>query len=256
MTEHKTRKIYNAILIGPSSSGKTSLAKYLTQKYEGVRISLDGNTSSGRPINEIVNMKQPREFTKEDLGVTIRKIMIKEALDAQHQRLPWFIDDIDNYIVRKLPTALKPTTRIILILPTIQNLVKNVIIRNKTAAVASEERRICNVLRQLKNFVDIRPCNKLCDLEKLDLSNSYVFSNKDIIEACSHDKIYYSVTDKKLWEEDTNIVLERFGFKGLKSSKLQLAEMRPIRLGQGITVLNDCDFEHLARKVEKILTID
>ena len=128
--------------------------------------------------------------------------------------------------------------------------------RNKTASVASEERRICNVLKQLKYFVDIRQCSKRCDLDKLDMSNSYVFSNKDIIEACNNDKIYYSLADKKLWEEDTNSVLERFGFKSMKSSKVRYAEMRPIRLGQGITILNDHDFEHLAKKVEKILQID
>jgi hypothetical protein len=256
MSESKKRKIYNAVLIGPSSSGKTSLAKYLTQKYEGTRISLDGTTSSGRPINAIVDMGQPNKFIKEDLGITIRKLMITEALDAQSQKPPWFMEDIDNYIVRKLPLSLRPTTRIILIIPTIPNIIKNVIIRNKTATIASEERRICNVLKQLKHFVDIRHCNNKCDLEKIDLSNSYTFTNKELIDACTHDKIFYSSADKKVWEEDTNGVLERYGFKGLKSNKIQYAEMRPIRLGQDITVLNDHDFEHLTRKIEKILSVD
>lgn len=256
MALNKNRKIYNSILIGPSSSGKTSLAKYLAQKYEGVRISLDGKTSSGRPINSIVNMNNPKEFTKEDLGITIRKIMINEALNAQNHKLPWFIDDIDNYLVKKLPLALKPTTIVILIIPTIKNIIKNVVQRNKTAQVASEERRICNVLKQLRTFVDIRHCNKKCDLEKLDMINSYVFNNHDVIEACQNDKIYYSSAEKKMWEEETNTVLAQFGFKSLKYGKVQYAEMRPIKIGQNITILNDHDFDHLTRKVEKILQID
>lgn len=252
MTE---RKIYNAVILGPSSSGKTTIAKYFSEKYEGKCISLDGITASGRPINSIISLSNPKKFTKEELGILIRKLMIKEAKQSHKNKIPWFIDDIDSYIVKLLPLAMRNSAKVICILPTIDKLVKNVITRNKEATIASEERHVSSVLKQLKGFVELKHCNKNCTFEDIKKYKSLVISNKDIIKACEYDKIFYSLIEKHLWEEETNTVLEKYGFKSLKSKRITYAIMKPINFGQDLTVLNDDRFDAIISKIDMHLTL-
>lgn len=259
MNEHnrsslEKRKVYNAIILGPSSSGKTTLARYFAEKYEGQCISLDGITASGRPINSIMSLNNPKKFTREDIGILIRKLMIKEAKKAHKDKIPWFIDDIDNYIIQILPANMRKTTKIICVLPTIDKLVKNVISRNKEAKMASEERHVSSVLKQLKNFIDLRRCDKKCTSEDIKKYGSLVISNKDIIKACEFDKIYYSLSERQAWEDETNIVLERFGFKSLKSKPITYAIMKPVNFGQDANVLNDDRFDIIINKIDSYLT--
>ena len=209
-------KIYNAIIIGPSSSGKTSIVNYLSKKYSGIQISLDGVTSSGRPLNSVVSNVKPKSFTKESIGVLIRKLMIEEALKADNNNKPWFIDDVSEYIFKLIPSKLKKRLRIILILPTINKLVENVLIRNKEAKVASEERYISSVMIQMKNFIKIKKYNG-----GTRTPNTMLLSNKEVIDALNYDKIYYSVDDKLTWEEEANDVLAKLLFIFFINSSLR-----------------------------------
>ena len=244
------RKVHNAIIIGPSSSGKTSLVRYLADKYNGRCISLDGNTASGRPINSIMSFSNPKKFANEDIGVLIRKLMIKEVKQSEKNNIPWFIDDIDEYIIKLLSAKIRSATKIICIIPTFDQLIKNVIARNKEAQYASEERQVIGALRQLKNFVNVHFV--ITDNDKKNYSHM-IISNKDIIKACEYDKIYYSLSEKQEWEIKTNEILERYGFKPMKSKKIIHAVLRPINLGQDLTVINNIKFATLSNKIDKYL---
>lgn len=256
MSRQETKnKIFNVIILGPSSSGKTSVAKFLAEKYNGQRISLDGLTSSGRPINSVVSINKATQFTDEEIGILIRRLMIKEAKYASKNGVPWFIDDIDNYIYEILPKSLHDSTKVIVIIPTIDRIVKNVLQRNKEAVIAPEERRIIYVLRQLKNF--ITPfLVKLTEAKKMmDEKKHYVISNKDIMDACEYDKMHYSIEEKKAWEDDTNDILAKYGFKSMKSKKIQYAELRPVNIGQHAVFLNNISLSSLIKKIESVISI-
>jgi adenylate kinase family enzyme len=251
--EVKSDKVYNVVILGPSSSGKTTIARYLAEKYEGRCISLDGMNASGRPINSILSLSNPRQFTKEELGVLTRRIMIKEAKKATKAKTPWFIDDIDTFILQLIPRAMRTETKIVCVLPTIDKIIKNVLSRNKEATMASEERYVRGVLKQLRNFIQLKYCHKKCDLEDIKKYGSLVISNKDIIRACEYDKIYYSVSEKHTWEEDTNDILERYGFKPLKSKKITYAIMVPIKFGQDVTILNDGKIDSIINRISAVI---
>jgi adenylate kinase family enzyme len=248
-------KIFNAIILGPSSSGKTSVAKFLAEKYNGQRISLDGLTSSGRPINSIVSINKAAQFTDEEIGVLVRRLMIKEAKHVSKNRIPWFIDDIDNYIYDILPKSLHDSTRVIVIIPTIDRIVKNVLQRNKEAVVASEERHIIYVLRQLKNFVTPFLMKSSEAKKMMDEKKHYAITNKEIMDACEYDKMYYSIAEKKSWEDDTNDILAKYGFKSMKSKKIQYVELRPVNVGQHAVFLNNSSLSSLIRKIESVISI-
>jgi len=248
-------KIYNAVILGPSSSGRTSVANYLAEKYKGERISLDGVTSNGRPINTVVSMNKSTQFTNDEIGILIRQLMIKEAKQATKQSMPWFIDDIDNYIYDILPKTLRPSTKLIIIIPTINKIIKNVIQRNKEATVAPEERRIINVLKQLRGFVSPHLV-RTQDIEKLLKDpKKYIISNHEIINACEHDKMHYSISEKKNWEDDTNDILAKFGLKSMKSKKLQYIDLIPINFGQNSVILNNGSMYSLIKKVENEIKV-
>lgn len=243
-------KIYNVVILGPSSSGKTSVAQYLATKYRGVRISLDGETANGRPINSVVKMTETKKFTKEEVGVLFRSLMIKEAKSATAAGLPWMIDDIDPLIWDIMPPKLKNQSKLIIIIPTIDKIVKNVIQRNKLAEVAPEERKIANVLRQLRTFVAPRPIRTV-DLEKAKKQKGrYIISNLDIINACEHDKMHYSLSEQKAWEEETNEVLAKFYFKPMKYKKISYMELIPYNYGQNSVVLNVSGLANLYKYFE------
>lgn len=254
MSKHEI-KIFNAIILGPSSSGKTTIAKYLADKYNGIRISLDGLTANGRPINSVVSINKANQFTEEEIGILIRKLMIKEAKNATKHKMSWFIDDIDIYIYEILPKSLRDITKVILIIPTIDRIVKNVLQRNKEAVVAPEERHIIHVLRQLKNFVNSYPIKSTEVKKIIEDKKYYVISNKEIIDACEHDKMHYSISEKKQWEDDTNDILIKYGFKTLKSKKIQHMELRPINYGQHAVFLNTGSLSSLIKKIESVITI-
>ncbi len=249
------QQIYNAVILGPSSSGKTSIATYLANKYNGQRISLDGLTANGRPMNTVVSINKATEFTKEEAGVLIRRLMIKEATIASKNHIAWFIDDIDNFIYEIMPEKLRVQTKIIVVIPTLDKIVSNVLKRNKEASVAPEERHIIHVLKQLRTFVTpylLKPS----DAQKLiNTSNNYIVSNHDLIDACEHDKMHYSIDDKQTWEEDTNSVLEKYGFKSLKSKKIQYADLRSTNFGQHAVFLNNGSFSSLIKKIDDYLHI-
>ena len=181
--------------------------------------------------------------------------MIKEAKYASKNGVPWFIDDIDNYIYEILPKSLHDSTKVIVIIPTIDRIVKNVLQRNKEAVIAPEERRIIYVLRQLKNF--ITPfLVKLTEAKKMmDEKKHYVISNKDIMDACEYDKMHYSIEEKKAWEDDTNDILAKYGFKSMKSKKIQYAELRPVNIGQHAVFLNNISLSSLIKKIESVISI-
>lgn len=247
-------KVHNAIIIGPSSSGKTTIASYLAEKYKGRCISLDGFTSSGRPINSFLSLSNTRKFTKEDLGVLIRKMMLKEIKNSLADEVSWFVDDIDSYILSILPTKVRAETKIICVIPTIDKIIKNVIARNKEAKIASEERRVASVLKQFKNFIELKHCAAKCGYDDIKKYGNLIVTNKDIIEACEYDKIFYSISEKGQWEEDTNNILHRFGFKSLRHKKTSYAIITPINFGQNITYLNDGKINNIINKVDKYIS--
>ncbi len=247
------KKISNAIIIGPSSSGKTTLAKYFAEKYNGQCISLDGITASGRPINSILPMSNTKKFTKEDIGVLIRRIMIREAKEAMKHGIVWFIDDIDNYVIKLLPKSMKQSTKIICIIPTLTKLVQNVITRNREASFASEERHVITVMKQLRNFVTVKHCHDKCDMIEMKKYPELVISNIDIVKACENDKIFYSAYDRHAWQDETNGILHLYGFKPMKSKKIVYAILKPIDLGQHLTIINSDDFDYMINKITQIL---
>lgn len=254
MTDEKVRlKVFNAIILGPSSSGKTSIAKYLAEKYGGQVISLDGITASGRPLNSVISSSKATQFTNEEAGVLIRRLMIKEAITATKNKIPWFIDDIDHYIYEILPKSLHESTKVIVIIPSIDRIVKNVLKRNKEAIVAPEERRVIHVLRQLRGFITPYLLKSPEAESMLKSKSNYIISNTEIIEACDYDKMHYSIGEKKNWEDDTNDILTRYGFKTMKSKKLQYVELRAVNYGQHAVFLNNGAFNILAKKVETII---
>ena len=254
--------IYNCIIIGPSSSGKTTIVKHLAKKYNGAYISLDGETASGRPMNSLMSLENTKKFSKEDIGILIRRIMIKEAIDANKKNIPWFIDDIDGFIVKLLPANLRKNTKVILLLPPINMVVHNVAARNKTAHIASEERYVCSVLKQMKKFINVRICkhinkdnkvSKECAPSEIN-KTFFVISNLDIIKACEHDKIFYSVNEKRSWVDTTNSVLDLYGFKHITSKKLVYAIISPINIDQDITILNDSTLDSIFSRIEEVIT--
>lgn len=257
MSDEKVKiKIYNCIILGPSSSGKTTIAHYLANKYNGERISLDGNTASGRPINTIIPMNHSTQFTSDEIGVLIRRIMIKEARAATRINKPWFIDDIDTYVYEILPKILHDKTKVVIVIPTIDRIIKNVTKRNKEANIASEERKIINVLKQLKNFITPYLLSSQEAKKLIEKKSHYVISNQELISACIHDKMHYSISERKNWEDDVNDILTRFGFKPLKSKKLQYAELRPVNYGQHAVFLNNGSFQPLFKKIETFLQVN
>lgn len=247
--------VYNTIILGPSSSGKTSIATYLADKYHGQRISLDGLTANGRPLNTVVSISNSTKFTKEELGVLIRRNMIKEASIITKQGRPWFIDDIDNFIYEILPKNLHNITKVIVVIPSLDKIISNVLKRNKEATVASEERHIIHVLRQLRLFVAPYPL-KSTGVEKMVKANTkYIVSNLDLIKACEHDKMHYSIEDKKTWETNVNELLNRYGFKSLKNRKLQYVEFRAIDHGQHAVFLNNGTFLSLIKRIDNFIQV-
>lgn len=249
-----SKKIYNALFIGPTSSGKTTIAKYFAKKYGGRCISLDGDTASGRPVNFVASFNNPKKFMKEDLGVLIRKQMIKEIKGAVKAGVPWFVDDIDPYILKLLPKQLRNTAKIICIIPSIPVLTKNIIERNKSAMISSEERHIFGSLKQYLRFIVVEKCNGSCTPEEIKKFKSLIVTNRDIMDACEYDKIHYSVNEKKDWENGALEILDRFGFD-IKQKKLSYAKLRIVNFGQDFTLVNDHKLDMLINNIEHLITI-
>jgi adenylate kinase family enzyme len=249
----KKKNIANAIILGSSSSGKTSVAQYLAKKYHGVCISLDGVTASGRPLTSVLHNANPKQFNKEELGVIIRKVMITEAEQAHDKNIPWFMEDVDTFLINALPLKLRKNTRIVTIIPTLPKLVENILGRNKKAKVASEEREVIPVLKQYRRFLFIKHFDKKPILKDGVIINHFVISNKELIEAAENDKMYYSVSNKSEWEESVNSILNLYGFKPLKSKKISYAEVYPLNIHAHISVICDSSLIKLCNLVENYL---
>src|SRR3990167_4253735 len=96
-------KLENLVIIGPSSSGKTTIATELAKITNGVRISLDGQTSAGRALWKIIPVRAKKgQFLEQNPVDIIRDKMAEEALAASKEHKPFIIDDISADIIRCL----------------------------------------------------------------------------------------------------------------------------------------------------------
>jgi predicted kinase len=192
----------NLVIIGPSSSGKTSLAKLLETDTGRVRVSFDGTTDAGRPLSEVLPNELKKNKTPDlQIATLIRIKMIKDAMELVRQGKHFVMDDIDEEIVHMLEdTDLKYKT--ILILPTIAALKANVMSRNIAAMDASEERYMSAVLNQLRHF--ITPAQKG--------KGNYPVKLGDIFDAMAAERPFVSKDFVRIWMHRLIDAIYDFGF--------------------------------------------
>lgn len=206
----KENKIPNLIIIGPSSSGKTTICEILAKTYKGIRISLDGRTDAGRGIYEIAKLPRtgkidPAHFTNKNAGDLIRLKMIQEALKAEEKNIPYFMDDAFDDII-DLARKYKLNAKIIILMPTFETIRDHIIKRNIKANNPCEERTVFNTLSQL---------NKLCSVHSVKLHTNAPFLDikiGDIIDLMKIDKIFYSENEYSEWEKRVIDCLHMYKF--------------------------------------------
>lgn len=223
----KLEKIPNIAIIGCSSAGKSTIVRLLAEMSGGVVVSLDSKNADGRSLVSVVK-PNPKEFME---GDPIREKMMQEAKEANRHKKPFFIDDAFTDII---PYLNRRTTKIVLIVPTIDRIIKNVKSRNLKAVTAGQERFASNVLSQLANFID-----SAGDDKGLAIS----ICAKDIYTATELDKMFYDQRDWCRWEAVLLQNLHYFGFgiDDLKSKpKMNKHKLFfPKNIGQHITIIAD-----------------
>jgi hypothetical protein len=187
----------NAVIIGPSSSGKTSIASALASKVNGIRISLDGDNEGGRLKNTI---KQPiTKFSTRSLGTQYRLQMINDVKNANKKKKNWFIDDISPHIVQILIDNKIKNFKVVILLPTVGKITSNINTRNREAKTTMTERSISNSINHLTFLIRLNP------------KGEYSFSIQELIDAYTHEKYMYSQSDAYLWRRDIVNMIKSFG---------------------------------------------
>lgn len=224
-------KIPNIAIIGCSSAGKSTIVRLLAEQSGGVIVSLDAKNADGRSLVSVTPVN-PKEFME---GDPIREKMMQEAKEANKHKKPFFIDDAFVDIIQYLN---KRTTRIVLLIPTMARIIKNVKARNLKAVTAGQERFAANVLAQLIDF--LVPSVKLTKAQE---KQAIWICARDIYTAVELDKMFYDQRDWDRWEAVLLSSLHKFGFgiDDLKS-KVKLTKYKaflPKNIGQHFTVIAD-----------------
>jgi hypothetical protein len=254
----------NLLLIGPSTTGKTTLINAFAKKYKGVAIGLDDQSGLGRPIYSLGAIKE-KEFTDEDIGVMIRQKMVQEAEDAIKLGKHFFMDDAFPAIVYYIPKTIK--CNIILVLPTIDRMKYNIRKRNEEARSSGDERYIQVILDQFADFIMRRPeqenkeemkikkvkkvkekdkdsCNRCAELKKIHKKpqNSVIWiSPQDIHDLMEYDKIFYKSESYVDWEHSLLKALHYFNFSidHFEKEKSKKIPFIPKNVGQKYTIIVD-----------------
>ncbi len=226
-------KMPNIALIGCSSAGKSTIVRLLAELSGGVAIGLDAENADGRSLASLAK-PNPKEFME---GDPIREKMMQEAKEANRRKKPFFIDDAFVDIIQYLN---KRTTKIVLIIPTIGRIIKNVKARNLKAATAGQERFAANVLNQLRDFLEYIEPERVEKLNKTTQSLITWICPKDIYTAIELDKMFYDKQDWDKWETILLRNLHNFGFgiNDLKS-KTKYKAFLPKNIGQNLTLIAD-----------------
>jgi len=227
-------KFKNIAVLGCSSSGKSTIVAKLAEMFDGVVVSLDSHNADGRSLAAVG--AKPKEFMEGDL---IRQKMMEEAKEASKHKKPFFIDDAFTDII---PYLNKKTTKIVLIIPTITRIMKNVKSRNMNAVTSAQERLVSSVLLQLVDFIRIASEQEQKQ-EKQEKNNGIWVSPKDIYTATELDKMFYDRQDWDKWEAILLRNLHLFGF-GVDDLKTKTRFNKsylfiPKNIGQHTTIISD-----------------
>lgn len=263
----------NLLLIGPSTTGKTTLINAFAKKYKGIAIGLDDQSGLGRPIYSLGAIKE-KEFTDEDIGVMIRHKMVQEAEQAIKEDKHFFMDDAFQAIVHYIPKTMK--CNIILILPTINRMKYNIQKRNEEARSSGDERYIENILDQFADFImrqpeqkemkekkikkdkvkkdkdkklardtgkeeDCKRCSELKKIHKKSQNSIIWISPQDIHDLMEYDKIFYKSDSYVDWEHSLLKALHYFNFSidHFEKEKSKKIPFIARNVGQKYTIIVD-----------------
>lgn len=179
-------KYYNAVVLGPSSSGKTHICDFLAKETGGRRISLDGEDGNGRML-KYTNIKHDEYSVP--IHIRVRQDMINQIKSSKK---PWFIDDIEPIMLKMLNAQGIKNYRVIHIIPSIQMLKNNIMRRNKNATTASNKRSILKSLSHYANFIQIT------DRKTNNSKTEFSFKFKDLVKIMKFDKHNF---DKRNWND-------------------------------------------------------